>query len=71
MNVSFDEYNKKTPIKVNLRMNLERKKQALKDKNEQEKIEKEALNSNLFFDSKENYNDIFTNIIYLNNSNIA
>ena len=71
MNVSFDGFNKRTPIKVNLRTNFERKKQALKDKNEQEKIEKEALNSNLFFDSKTNYNDIFTNIIYLNKSNIS
>ena len=71
MNVSFDGFNKRTPIKVNLRTNFERKKQALKDKNEQEKIEKEALNSNLFFDTKTNYNDIFTNIIYLNKSNIS
>ena len=70
-NVSFDGYNKRRPIKVNLRMNFERKKQALIDKIEQEKIEKEAINKNKLYDSKDNYNDIFTNIIYLNNSNLS
>ena len=71
MNISFDGYNKIKPIKVNLRMNFDRKKQAMKDKKEQEKLEQDALH-NIMLDNhnNNNNNDIFTNIIYLNRTNI-
>ena len=70
INISFDGYKKLKPIKVNLRMNFDRKKQAIKDKKEQEKLEQEALH-NIFFESNnKNNNDIFTNIIYLNRTNM-
>ena len=68
INVSFDGFTKRRPIKVNLRMNFERKNQAIKDKKEQEKLEQDALN-NYFFEYKDN-NDIFSNIIYLNKTNL-
>ena len=67
MNVSFDCYNKIRPIKVNLKMNIDRKIKALKDKKEQEKLEQEAMH-NIYFDSLNN-KDIFSNIIYLNKTN--
>ena len=41
------------------------KKKALKDKKEQEQLEQEALH-NLLFENKDN--DLFTNIIYMNNT---
>ena len=63
MNMSFDGFNKRRPIRVNRKIYLENKNKALKDKKE-----KEALNSNFLFDNKDNYNDIFTNIISLSNS---
>ena len=67
-NITFDGYNKRIPIKVNLKNNFERKKQALNDKN----IVKETLNYNNkgFFKNKNYNNDIFSNKIFLNNSNI-
>ena len=67
-NITFDGYNKRIPIKVNLKNNFERKKQALNDKN----IVKETLNYNNkgFFKYKNYNNDIFSNKIFLNNSNI-
>ena len=66
-NITFDGYNKRIPIKVNLKNNFERKKQALNDKN----LVKEALNNNKVFSKyKNNNNDIFSNKIFLNNSNI-
>ena len=70
INISFDGYKKLKPIKVNLRMNFDRKKQALKDKKEQEKLEQEAAHNIIFESNNKNDNDIFTNIIYLNRTNI-
>ena len=70
INISFDGYKKLKPIKVNLRMNFDKKKQALKDKKEQEKLEQEALHNIRFESHNKNDNDIFTNIIYLNRTNI-
>ena len=40
INITFDGYTKRIPIKVNLKMDFERKKQALKDKTQQEKKRK-------------------------------
>ena len=70
INISFDGYKKLKPIKVNLRMNFDRKKQALKDKKEQEKLEQEAAHNIIFESNNKNDNEIFTNIIYLNRTNI-
>ena len=70
INISFDGYKKLKPIKVNLRMNFDRKKQAIKDKKEQEKLEQEALHNIIFESNNKNNNDIFTNIIYLNRTNM-
>ena len=67
INITFDGYTKRIPIKVNLKMDFERKKQALKDKTQQEKKEKNLnMNNNLY------YSDIFdNNFFYLNkNSNV-
>ena len=65
INITFDGYTKRIPIKVNLKMDFERKKQALKDKTQQEKKEKNLYN-NLY------YSDIFdNNFFYINkNSNV-
>ena len=80
MNIStYNEPQERKPIKVNISLtygknsrNLtkrkndeEMKKKALKDKEEQEQLEKEALH-NLLFENKDN--DLFTNIIYMNNN---
>ena len=51
-------------------MNFDRKKQALKDKKEQEKLEQEAAHNIIFESNNKNDNEIFTNIIYLNRTNI-
>jgi hypothetical protein len=67
INITFDGYTKRIPIKVNLKMDFERKKQALKDKTQQEKKEKNLnMNNNLY------YSDIFdNNFFYINkNSNV-
>ena len=67
INKTFDGYTKRIPIKVNLKMDFERKKQALKDKTQQEKKEKNLnMNNNLY------YSDIFdNNFFYINkNSNV-
>ena len=78
-NISYDfTINKRKPIKVNLNkttlrtnyflnkeIDSERKKKALQDKKEQEKLEEEALH-NLLFAKKDN--DLFSNIICLNNN---
>ena len=67
INITFDGYKKRIPIKVNLKMDFERKKQALKDKTQQEKKEKNLnMNNNLY------YSDIFdNNFFYINkNSNV-
>ena len=72
----FTEKEERKPIKVNLTLNynnnlLKRKedqkikKKALKDKKEQEELENEAIH-NLLFEKKDN--DLFNNIIYLNNN---
>ena len=68
INASFEGFTKRRPIKVNLKMNFERKNKAIKDKKEQEKLEQDAL-YNIYSDSKDN-DDIFTNIIYLNKTNL-
>ena len=79
LNISYDRLKRK-PIKVNLNINsikkyinsnynrkdLEREKKALQDKKEQEKLEDEDLH-NLLFERKDN--DLFDNIIYMNNDN--
>ena len=60
INITFDGYTKRIPIKVNLKMDFERKKQALKDKTQQEKKEKNLnMNNNLY------YSDIFDNNFFL------
>ena len=67
INITFDGYTKRIPIKVNLKMDFERKKQSLKDKTQQEKKEKNLnMNNNLY------YSDIFdNNFFYINkNSNV-
>ena len=67
INITFDGYTKRIPIKVNLKMDFERKKQALKGKTQQEKKEKNLkMNNNLY------YSDIFdNNFFYINkNSNV-
>ena len=67
INITFDGYTKRIPIKVNLKMDFERKKHALKDKTQQEKKEKNLnMNNNLY------YSDIFdNNFFYINkNSNV-
>jgi len=67
INITFDGYTKRIPIKVNLKMDFERKRQALKDKTQQEKKEKNLnMNNNLY------YSDIFdNNFFYINkNSNV-
>ena len=68
---------KRKPIKVNLnitsknhispgnRKDIEKKRKALQDKKEQEKLEEEDLH-NLLFERKDN--DLFNNIIYMNNN---
>ena len=81
LNISYDNGNQRKPIKVNLSMTSSKnnnnslinkkyddeiKKKALQDKKEQEELEQEALH-NLLFEKKDN--DLFTNIIYLNNNN--
>ena len=54
---------------MNLKNNLERKKQILKNKN----IELDTLNNNkMLFKSKQyNYDFLTNNILFLNNSNIS
>ena len=79
MNISsYNDPEERKPIKVNISLtygknssNLikrkneeEIKKKALKDKKEQEQLEQEALH-NILFENKDN--DLFTNIIYMNN----
>ena len=60
INITFDGYTKRIPIKVNLKMDFERKKQALKDKTQQEKKEKNLnINSNIY------YRDIFDNNFFI------
>ena len=70
-NITFDGFknNIRIPIKVNLKNNLERKKQILKNKN----IELDTLNNNkMLFKSKQyNYDFLTNNILFLNNSNIS
>ena len=57
INITFDGYAKRNPIKVNLKMNFEKKKQILKDKTQQEKKEKKLnMNNNNIY-----YSDIFNN----------
>ena len=77
LNTSCDMVESK-PIKVNLNItskshispgnskkDIERKRKALQDKKEQEKLEEEDLH-NLLFERKDN--DLFNNIIYMNNN---
>ena len=79
LSVSYDNVSQRKPIKVkicltsyknnkslvNKKYDNERKKKALQDKKEQEQLEQEASH-NLLFEKKDN--DLFTNIIYLNNN---
>jgi hypothetical protein len=79
LSISYDNVTQRKPIKVNICLTSyknnksltnkiyddERKKKALQDKKEQEQLEQEALH-NLLFEKKDN--DLFTNIIYLNNN---
>jgi len=78
LNISYDIVKRK-PIKVNLnttstkihispgnnKKDIEKKKKALQDKKEQEKLEEKDLH-NLLFERKDN--DLFNNIIYMNNN---
>ena len=76
LNTSYDVVKRK-PIKVNVNItsknhispgnnkkDIEKKKKALQDKKEQEKLEEKDLH-NLLFGRKDN--DLFNNIIYMNN----